>query len=283
MNPETVRRTCRTLEPVHAMVYFSPEPQEEYAVLGLDAKANPAHGYFPARAAAMGAVTWPTVQATFFNFSPFAVQLGIDGVWDRVSPADVQAARRRGAQRALERLCGPLLDAAPEAAELARRATEVCTPYGRPLYAAHAGLDWPEESVLQLWHALTLLREYRGDGHITALVAAGLTGLEAAVLHVALGDTWSRKALQATRVYSDEQWDAACASLAERGWLTPEATLTADGTAWREDIEVTTDRLALAPWEHLGEAGAARLVELVAPMAKAIVDAGTFGRGPSLG
>ncbi len=283
MNPETVRRTCRTLEPVHAMVYFSPEPQEEYAALGLDAKANPAHGYFPARAAAMGAVTWPTVQATFFNFSPFAVQLGIDGVWDRVSPADVQAARRRGAQRALDRLCGPLLEAAPEAAELARRATEACTPYGRPLYAAHAGLDWPEPAVLQLWHALTLLREYRGDGHITALVAAGLTGLEAAVLHVALGDTWNRKALQATRVYSDEQWESACSSLAERGWLTPEATLSAEGTAWREDIEATTDRLALAPWEHLGEAGAARLVELVGPMAKAIVDAGTFGRGPSLG
>ncbi len=283
MNPETVRRTCRTLEPVHAMVYFAPEPQEEYLALGLDGSKNPAHGYFPARAAAMGAVTWQTVQATFFNFSAFAVQLGIDGVWDIASPTDVQAARRRGAARALVRLCGPLLDGAPEAADLAQEAAAACTPYGRPLYAAHAGLVWPEEAPLRLWHALTLLREYRGDGHITALVAAGLTGLEAAVLHVALGDTWSRRALQATRVYSDEQWDAAVASLAERGWLTPEATLTADGTAWREDIEVTTDRLAMAPWETLGETRAARLVELVGPMAKAVVDAGTFGRGPTLG
>jgi helix-turn-helix protein len=32
-----------------------------------------------------------------------------------------------------------------------------------------------------LWHAITLLREYRGDGHIIALVANGLSGLEALI------------------------------------------------------------------------------------------------------
>ncbi|MCU1622305.1 MAG: hypothetical protein JWL79_1150 [Frankiales bacterium] len=287
MNPEVARKTWRTLEPYHAMVYFAPEAQEEYLALGLDASQNRAIGYFPARAAAMGAVTWQTVQATFFNFSALACQFGMSGVWTITSPEQVVAARLRGADRALQRMCGDLLDRTlddtKEAADLARAAAAACTPYGRPLYAAHAGLDWPEPEHLQLWHATTLLREYRGDGHIAALVAAGLTGLEAAVLHVAMNDTWARKALQATRAYSDEEWDAAAASLSERGWLDGEGAFTDEGRSRREAIEKQTDELAMAPWERIGEDGAARLRELVRPLSQAISQSGAFGRsGPKL-
>jgi len=32
-----------------------------------------------------------------------------------------------------------------------------------------------------------LLREYRGDGHIAALVAHGLSGIEALITHIATG------------------------------------------------------------------------------------------------
>jgi hypothetical protein len=287
MNPEVARKTWRTLEPYHAMVYFAPEAQEEYLALGLDASQNRAIGYFPARAAAMGAVTWQTVQATFFNFSALACQFGMSGVWGITSPEQVVEARLRGADRALQRMCGELLAGTladtKEAADLARAAAAACTPYGRPLYAAHAGLDWPEPEHLQLWQATTLLREYRGDGHIAALVAAGLTGLEAAVLHVAMNDTWARKALQATRAYSDEEWDGAIASLAERGWLDAEGAFTDEGRIRREAIETQTDELAMAPWERIGEDGAARLRELVRPLSQAISQSGAFGRsGPKL-
>jgi hypothetical protein len=283
VNPDVARQTWRTLEPVHAMVYFAPEPQEEYTALGLDPAANRAVGYFPARAAAMGAVTWQTVQASFFNFSPLAVQFGMVGVWDLVTPEQLIAARLRGADRALRRIGGDLLDDLDEAVGLARTATEGCTPYGRPLYAAQAGLAWPEEPHLQLWQAISLLREFRGDGHIAALVCAGLTGLEAAVLHVAMGDTWSRQGLQATRAYSDEEWDAAVASLFERQWLDASGAFTQEGRGRREAIEAKTDELALAPWERIGEDGCARLRELVRPLSKAVSDAGTFGPvGPTL-
>lgn len=277
MNPTTSRSTWLALEPYHAMVYFVPEAQEEYTALGLDPAANRAVGYFPARAAAMGAVTWPVVQATFYNFSELAVQFGITGVWDQVSPQQVLDARLRGADRGLRRLCGDLLDdqqVLEEAVALARRATEGCMPYGRPLYAAHAGLPWPEPLHLQLWHATTLLREFRGDGHIAALVMAGLSGLEAAVLHVAQGDLWSRRALQATRAYSDEQWDAAVASLTARGWLTEEGAFTDAGRAARQNVEDQTDVLALPAWERIGEDGAERLRELVRPLSEAVLDNG---------
>ena len=93
MDPSTSRTTWRALEPVHAMVYFAPEAQEEYAALGFDVKGNPAYGYFPARAAALGAVGAGVVQATFFNFSPIACVFGMDRAWETASPAQLVEAR----------------------------------------------------------------------------------------------------------------------------------------------------------------------------------------------
>lgn len=276
VTPEIARKTWQTAEPLHAMIYFAPEAQEEYAALGFDVKANTAHGYFPARAAAMGAVSADVVHATFFNFSRLAVDFGMSGAWDTASPQQLIDARYRAADRALRRMCGDLLEGpeVAEAADLARTATTGCTPYGRPLYAANAGLPWPESPVLQLFHAQTLLREFRGDGHIAALVTEGVTGLEAAVMHVAQGDSWSRKGLQATRAYSDEQWDGAVAGLVERGWLQPDGSFTDEGRAHRQRVEDLTDVLSVPAYAALGEDGCARLRELTRPLSKAVVDAG---------
>ena len=276
MDPVVSRKCWKALEPVHAQVYFSPEAQEEYAALGYDVKGNTAAGYFPARAAAMGAVGAGVVQATFFNFSALAVAFGMDKVWEVASPEQVLAARYRGADRALRRLCGDLLDSpdVEEAVALARTAVEGCSPEGRPLYAANAALPWPEVPHLQLFHAVTLLREHRGDGHIAALVVEGINGLEAAVMHVAQGDAWSREPLRKTRAYSTEEWDAACARLRERGWLDADDRFTPEGAAVRQRIEDRTDVLALPAWERLGEDGCARLRELVRPLSKAVVDGG---------
>ena len=278
MDPIVSRKCWKALEPVHAMVYFAPEPQEEYTALGADLAANRAAGYFPARAAALGAVPAPVVQATFFNFSALAAAFGMAGAWETASPGEWQAARWRGVERALRRLCGDLLDGpdVEDAVTLARTACEACTPEGRPLYAGNAALEWPESPVLQLFHAVTLLREYRGDGHIAALVAEGIGGLDAAVMHVAQGDAWTREPLRKTRGYSTEEWDAALARLAERGWLDGEA-FTDEGRAVRQRVEDRTDVLALAPWERLGEDGSARLRELVRPLSKAVVENGGLG------
>lgn len=279
MDHSVARKSWRSLEPYHAMIYFAREAQEEYAALGYDLKANRAAGYFPARAAAFGRVGAGTVQATFFNFSRLAVESGMAGAWDVVSPEQLLAARLRGADRALRRLCGDLLDdpTVAEAADLARTATTGCTPYGRPLYAAHADLPWPEAPHLALWHATTLLREFRGDGHIAVLVGEGVSGLESAVLHVALGDTWTRKPLQATRGYSDEEWDGAVAGLVERGWLQLDGTFTDAGREHRRRVEDATDRLALPAWEALGEDGATRLRALVRPLSQSVVEGGGLG------
>jgi len=279
VQPSVSRKCWKTLEPVHAMIYFAPEAQEEYTALGFDLKANRAAGYFPARAAALGAVGPSVVQATFFNFSALAVAFGMDRAWETASPEQLVQARRRGADRALRRLCGPLLDGPEvvEAVALARTATEGCTPEGRALYAAHAALAWPDVPHLQLFHAVTLLREFRGDGHIAALVVEGITGLEAAVLHVAQGDAWTREPLRKTRGYSPEEWDGAVERLRARGWLDVDAGFTDEGRAVRQRVEDRTDELALPAWERLGEDGCSRLRELVRPLSTAIVAAGGLG------
>ena len=194
----------------------------------------------------------------------------------------VVAARLAAADEALRRLLGTDAATSPEVAEaaaLTRRAAEAMTPAGRPLYAAYAELDWPEDPLLGLFHGITLLREHRGDGHIAALTAAGLSGIESIVTHSATGRGFTVAAAQATRGWSPEQWAAAQDGLRERGLLDGDGALTDAGTALRRDVEDATNRMAVDPWRHLGDAGSARLVEIAAPLAATVVQAGTFGRG----
>ena len=279
MDPSVSRACWRTLEPVHAMVYFAPEIAEEYSALGFDLAANRAAAYFPARAAALGAVSPGVVQAVFFSFAPRAVSAGMDRAWQTTSPELLVQARPRVADRALRRLCGELLDGpdVPEAVELAREACAGCVPEGRPLYAGGAVLDWPEPVHLQLWHAIGLLREFRGDGHIAALVGEGIGGLEAGVLHVAQGDAWSREPLRKSRGWTTDQWDEAVGRLQQRGWLDTDEQLTDEGRAVRQRVEDRTDALALPAWERLGEERCSRLRGLVRPLSRAIVAAGGIG------
>jgi hypothetical protein len=279
IEPVLARKLHRTLEPYHGLVYFSPEAFAAYAALGVTDRQM---GYFASRAAAMGPVPAEMVIATFFNFAPAEVRRCIPAAWAIASPERLLAARLAGIDGSLRRILGDAV-AGPEmgeAAELARTASEGCTPEGRTLYAAHAALDWPEEPHLVLWHALSLLREHRGDGHIACLVADEVDGCQALVLHGAMGEVPSAL-LRSTRARTDEEWAAAVASLHDRGWLDDEGGLTDLGRAHRQGVEDRTDTLALAPWRHLGVAGADRLRSLVRPFSRAIVASGAFGGPPA--
>ena len=277
----TARKTWRTVEPLHGMVYFAPEAASAYRSLGLAGQS----GYFASRSAAMGAVSAGTVVATFFNFRPSLVHESMEGVWDAVTPGAVLDARRTVAGAALRRILG---DAASSedvtaAAELARRAAlAACElPEGRPLFAGHAGLDWPEDPLEVLWHAQTLLREFRGDGHIALLVEHGLDGIEALVMHEATGEL-PVAFLRATRGWDDDEWEAAAERLRDRGWLRPDGTperlaLTEEGTAVRGAIEEATDRLSIAAYGAIGEDGCDALRGMARPLSRAVVAASGLG------
>ena len=130
-----------------------------------------------------------------------------------------------------------------------------------------------------LFHALTLVREHRGDGHVAALIGAGLTGIEALVSHTATGKGFTRPAAQATRGWSDEEWAATVASLAERGLMSAEGELTDEGRAFRTAIERRTEESAVSPWDALGEAGTQRLAELCQPLVVTALTNGAFPAG----
>jgi hypothetical protein len=272
---ELARKMWRTLEPYHGMIYFSPAATEAYAELGVTGRS----GYFASRAAPMGAVPASVVIATFFNFNPALVHRAMDGVWDTTTPAAILEARLGAVDVALHQALEPeQLESAEmaEAAALARRAAEGLPIEGRPLFAGHAALPWPEHDHLVLWHAISLLREFRGDGHIAALVTAGLDGCEALVTHGGAGDVPS-SILQTSRAWPDDEWGAALQRLRDRGLVEAESdALTDAGRTLRAQIEVTTDQLAVAPWRALGVEACDRLRSLVRPFSKTIVASGVF-------
>jgi len=274
MDPTISRQMYRTLEPYHAMIYFVPEASSAYERIGLPGRRM---GYFASRAAPLGAVSAEVVTAIFYNFHPALVRSVIPAAWQRAKPAQISATRLEAVDAALRRILGASLDTpdVAEAANLAREASTACPSEGRPLLAATATLPWPDAPHLALWHAVTLLREFRFGGHCAALMTEGIDACEALVTHAATGEVPAR-ALQTSRAWPDGEWAAAGQRLRERGWLTPDNTLTEEGQARRAAAEQRTDQLALPPWEHLGEAACKRLRELVRPLSKAITEAGTF-------
>ena len=78
MEPIEARKTFRTLEPIHGMIYFTPEGPPAYEAIGLQ---GPRMGYFASRVAAMGAVPAEVVIATFYNFEPSLVRRAIPAAW----------------------------------------------------------------------------------------------------------------------------------------------------------------------------------------------------------
>ena len=186
------------------------------------------------------------------------------------------------ADAALRRMLGDLVDdpRLPEAAALARTAAEACRPEGRPLHAAHAGLPWPDEPHLQLFHAITVLREHRGDAHVAALVLEGFDNGDALVTHAAAEPMLPEVVLQRTRGFTDDEWAAAKERARAKGWLDADGALTDEGSALRERIEAATDAAALPPWQALGDDGCARLLEAAAPFGRAVVKSGILGGPP---
>ncbi|HET8930270.1 MAG TPA: hypothetical protein VFN21_06405 [Acidimicrobiales bacterium] len=277
-DPAVIRHIHRVTEPYHTIVYFASERGEIYRRLGLGG----ASGYFASRSAALGAVPAQVVTATFFNFAPDLVTAAMDGVWAQTTPEAVLAARLEVVDVALRAQLGDAIvesDEMARAAALARGAAAEATSYveGRPLFAAHAALDWPTEPHLVLWHAVTLLREFRGDGHVATLVTTGLDGLDAIVINAASRQI-PESFLRATRGWDEDAWTRAIELHRQTGWLAPDddgtgaLELTSDGVEQREAIEAATDRASTLPWLAIGTAGITELDGLMSPWAKTLSD-----------
>ncbi|MGK5640026.1 SCO6745 family protein [Streptomyces sp. URMC 126] len=263
--PETVARTLwRLAEPVHAVTYFAPEARAAYEEAGLHGWPR---GYFAGRAAPFGPVGPEPVAASFFGFAPAAVAAALPSVWEVVSPGRALELRRAGARNALRRLLAGLDEEVGRAAGLLADRVRELDCGGRVLSAANMALGFPVDPLDRLWHAATLLREHRGDGHVAALVAADLDGCESLVLRA--GIDVPRSELQPYRGWTDEEWAAAVHRLAARGLLAPDGTATEEGRRLHASVEAATDRAASRPWRTTDPAELRTLTDALTPLSHA--------------
>jgi hypothetical protein len=274
----TAGRLSRSIDTVHSISYFVPAAAERFGALGMEGRMP----YFAARSAPMGAVSAATVAATFYHFNPTFVANSIPAVWELASPQAVTALRYEIIEDSLPRVLGELVKTREFArvAGLLRRAAEaIPNGDGRPLYAAHAALPWPESVHGQLWHAVTLLREYRGDGHIAALTVNEMGGLDGLITHTVAGIGFSVEFARQLRGWSDEQWAAGVDRLRERGLIDDFGELTADGAELRSRVEDLTDRLAYAPWRLLSDDDGSEVAELATAIRAEVMSAQVFPAG----
>jgi hypothetical protein len=271
-DPSVARTVWQRLELIHAVTYFAPEAIGALRDAGYRGFWM---GYFAGRAAPLGAVGPHVVGALFYNFAPSRVSRALPDAWGFAPPEAALAARLAGSVAALRRSLGAGAGGRDvgAAAELAARAARSAPPDGRALYAANRALPWPDEPLAVLWHAATLLREHRGDGHVATLTAAGLSGREANVVQAAAGIT-PRHVFTTARDYDDVEWEALASELARRGVLTGGGTLTPAGQHLKADIERRTDSIALSAYEVLDDDEIERLMAALAPLARAVLDSG---------
>lgn len=252
-----VHRMAELLEPI-ATVSFSERATEPFLALGM---RNYWDGYFAGRAAPLGTAPAEVVHAVFYNFAEGEVARHIPWVWGKTTPQEAIAVRERGSTAALRQRIGTVADhpGLVRVAELATRAATSAPTEGRALYAGLRALNVPEEPVARLWHAATLLREHRGDGHNAVLLAHGIGGIEA---HVLMALSLGMRAEEFGRVHHlpRAQLAAVLDGLRERGLVDADGGFTDAGRETRERIEACTDESAAPPY---GVLSADELDELI--------------------
>lgn len=276
--PTLARRFFDRIEPVHAVTYFAPEARSAFDGLGFRGFWM---GYFAGRSAPFGVVPTEVVTAAFYNFAPERVAKALPAVWEVTTPADALRTREQSAVAALRRY-GVTDDEAHAAGELAAKAARSAPLDGRPLFAANAALDWPEEPLAKLWHAATLLREQRGDGHVAVLATLDVSGRESNVLHAAAGRV-PREMIMRSRDYDDEQWTHYRDRLARRGLFDDDGELTDTGRDLKQRIEDATDRLALHALDALDDDEVEALFRALTPITRKVVAAGDVPAATPMG
>jgi helix-turn-helix protein len=265
------RRMFELVEPIGVIPYSADEPNEAMFALGF---TNYWDTYFAGRAAPLGLVPAEVVDALFYNFAPGEVARHIPKVWETTTPDAAIAARQQGCVKALRRILGDHIDAPgfARATELLLRAATSAPIEGRPMYAALRAIPVPDERVARFFHAASLLREHRGDGHIAALMAEGVGGLEA---HVLLALAMDMPAEKFGRIHHlpAPQLAAVIDGMRDRGLIGDDGWLSESGRAVKHRVEALTDDLAVKPYETLEPAEVDELMAALEPLAALLLAA----------
>jgi hypothetical protein len=259
------------VEPIGVIPYSADEPNEAMFALGFTDYWDT---YFAGRAAPLGLVPAEVVDALFYNFAPGEVARHIPKVWDTTTPEAAIAARQTGCVKALRRILGEHVDSPTfaRATELLTMAAVGAPIEGRPMYAALRALPIPDDMVARLFHAASLLREHRGDGHIVALMTEGVGRLEA---HVLLALDMGMPAERFGRIHHlpPAQVAAVIDGLRDRGLIGDGGWLSEQGRAVKQRVEERTDDLAAKPYESLTSDELDELMVVLEPLAALLLAA----------
>ena len=270
MNP-VARRMFELVEPIGVIPYSADEPNEAMFALGFTDYWDT---YFAGRAAPLGLTSAEVVDALFYNFAPGEVARHIPKVWRTTTPDAAVAARRLGCAKAVRRILGEQVDSPDfaRATELLMKAGTSAPFEGRPMYAALRALPIPDDEVARLFHAASLLREHRGDGHIAALVTEGVGGLEAHAL-CALDMDMPVEKFGRIQHLPAAQLAAVTDGMLERGLIGHDGWLSEQGRAVKQRVESLTDDLAAKPYESLEPEELDELIAILEPLAALLLAA----------
>lgn len=273
------RRLGSVLEPVIGQVYFSPECHANYAALGFEPSTREANGvalpdgvaYFASRGSVLGQVPGEVIAAAFGVFSAAVVVPSVERAWSITDAPTIRAARADGALGQLRRVLGDRPEGTERALELMARAATVLPINGRPMAAGIRSLPVPDDPLAALWHVGDFLREYRGDCHNAAWVAAGLTATDIGILTELY---WGMpvRSYSRTRGWTEAEFDAAEHHLRDLGHLDgqgPATHLSQPGRHAREHLEQLTDE-QMAPALRALDDDVEELFEILAPWGEAI-------------
>jgi hypothetical protein len=258
-------------------VYLARECHEAYAALGFE---NPIAGewrgrlvfdpitFHATRAAVLGEVPALVAAAVFPHMSPVLIERAVTRRAELCAAATLVAARQGGAVAQLRRIVGDRPDGIERLATIVRTACDAADVGGRPLAAALLALGWTDDPLADAWHGAEVLRELRGDAHVSAWRGRGVVGPQAHILleyWYRMGGCGFRRAWG----WTTAQLDEAEADLADRG-VVRDGGLTPTGQAFRDEIEDATDDAMLGVMRAIAD-DVNDLARIGEPLSRAVV------------
>jgi hypothetical protein len=275
INTTTARRMFELLEPICLVTFMADECNQEMAALGHRTYWD---GYFAGRAAPLGRVPAEVVDAAFYSFADGEVARHIPSAWETIPPEASLAGRMRGSAASLGRILGDELAGSPglvRAADLTTRAATSAPTEGRVMYAAMRTIPVPSDPVTRLWHSATMLREHRCDGHVAALVGAGIGRTESHVLSALDMGIHPPESFGRIHHLPRQRLAEVMDGLRERGLVDADGYFTDAGRETKRRIEDLTDELAGPPYDALSPAELDELIAALEPITAILVATGS--------
>lgn len=272
---EIATRNSRSVQTTIGWIFWDPGAVRRYEALGVPGPL----GYVGSRAAPLAPAGVDAVIAAFGSISPNVIRWAFDVIGSATSFDALWLAREEAVLEGLTEhapgILEPLAALAPELWPVVDRLPKV----GRVLFGAHLRMERSSDPVLSGWQAVNCVREWRGDLHWALVAAAGLSGIEASILHNAwLG--YERDWLPASRGSSPEEIAEGWRLLEAHG-LAAGGEVTAEGVALRQQIEDDTDRLGTAPWRGLGAERSRWFAEMFEPPCELLLERVNVTAGPN--